>query len=266
MTRITASLLAGVLALGGCAAPGSGSPAPPDELTRELAQTPDPLPPSERADDGRTKGRKGQKDGREKENTPKTGDQGSAETPAGTGRGGGGANDGSGRGGSRDTKPEPSEAEERLLGSAADARGDHGVLGPQYADLDEVSIATRGDSAIATVDFVGTLPARLDEGEVMGVGIDIFRSDAAESDYQLFADGGSDGWFAYLHTPEGFVKYPGSFSIGGSRMVFEVPWSALGGGPKGSFSSFLDWSGPGAVAVSPSSQDFAPDSGTVRLA
>jgi hypothetical protein len=255
-SRITATLLAGVLALGACAAPGSGNPAPSSELTRDLAQTPEPLPPSEQADNGRTKGRKGQKDGKEKENTPKTGDQGSAETPAGTGRGGG-------RGGSRGTKPGPSEAEERVLGSVADARGDHGVLGPQYADLVEVSIATRRESAIATVDFVGTLPARLDEGEVMGVGIDIFRSDVAESDYQLFADGGPDGWFAYLHTPEGFVKYPGTFSIGQNRMLFEVPWQSLGGFNAGRFSSFVDWSGPGTVAVNASSEDIAPDSGRV---
>jgi len=258
MTRITASLLAGLLALGACRAPGSGNPTPSGELTRELAQTPEPLPASEQ-EDGKTKGEKPQRQA-QKERTPKGGGQGAVETPAGSGRDGGG-----GGGGGRDTKPEPSQAELRVLGTAADARGDHGVLGPQYADLVQVNIASRGEAAIATVDFAGTLPAQLQDGEVMGVGLDIYRNGAAESDYQLFADGGSDGWFAYLHTPEGLVKYPGSFSIGGDRMVFEVPWSALGGRPDGSFSSFLDWSGPGAVAVSPASQDFAPDSGTVKF-
>ena len=256
MTRITASLLAGLLALGACRAPGSGNPTPSGELTRELAQTPEPLPASEQ-EDGKTKGEKPQRQA-QKERTPKGGGQGAVETPAGSGRDGGG-------GGGRDTKPEPSQAELRVLGTAADARGDHGVLGPQYADLVQVNIASRGEAAIATVDFAGTLPAQLQDGEVMGVGLDIYRNGAAESDYQLFADGGADGWFAYLHTPEGFVKYPGTFRIGQSSMLFEVPWRSIGGSTGTRFSSFVDWSGSGAVALSPSSEDFAPDSGTVRF-
>jgi hypothetical protein len=138
------------------------------------------------------------------------------------------------------------------------------LLGPNYADLVEVAIASIGDRSVVTVDLGGTIPGRLGEGEVMGVGLDIFHGDTSESAYQLFADGGSDGWYAYLHTPEGIVQYPGTFAIGGGRLEFSVTWSSLGDLRQGRFSAFADWSRDDPV-VNAFSEDLAPDSGTARF-
>jgi hypothetical protein len=101
----------------------------------------------------------------------------------------------------------------------------------------------------------------------MGIGVDLYRTvTQGESDYQLFADGGPDGWFAYLQTPKGFVRYPGSFALSGARLVLTVPWSSLGGRRSGRFSAFVDWTQggrPGTLGGNASSQDLAPEVGTV---
>jgi len=90
--------------------------------------------------------------------------------------------------------------------------------------------------------------------------VDFYLEDTRESGFQLFADGSPEGWFAYLQTPKGFVEYPGSFAIGGSKLVFTAPWSSLDW-PKGKFfNSFADWSRRGDV-VNTSAQDNAPSIG-----
>lgn len=124
-----------------------------------------------------------------------------------------------------------------------------------------MTVIDTGRRARIVVDAGAPFPERLADGEVMGLGVDLFRGAGSESDYQVFADGSSEGWFAYLQTPRGFVSFPGSFLIGGRRMVFEVPWPALGRIRGDNFSAFLDWS-KRAVPLNQSGQDRAPDSGT----
>jgi hypothetical protein len=63
-----------------------------------------------------------------------------------------------------------------------------------------------------------------------------------ESDYQLFADGTPDGWFAYLHSPKGFVRYRGTFELTSDGLRFTVPWSSLDNRTAGTFAAFDDWS------------------------
>ena len=160
--------------------------------------------------------------------------------------------------------PQPSPAGGpafRVVGSASDGPGDAGLQAPGYADLLGVSLAEQGTTAIVTVDLAGTVPQKLANGEVMGIGVDLYLSGGGESDYQLFADGGSEGWFAYLQGPSGFVDYPGAFRLAGTRIVFEVPWSSLGAPTQGSFSSFVDWSQK-ATPINKVGQDQAPNSGT----
>jgi hypothetical protein len=255
--RLTTGLVVAVLVLAGCRAPGSGgaSSTPPGALPQELAQTPEPLPPEhEEEGEGRKKG-----SGKGKDVRP-DGDSGPDEAedspPSSSGRNKGGAK------GEKADPPQPDEL--RSLARSSDARGDQGLLGPNYADLVEVAIASIGDRSVVTVDLGGTIPGRLGEGEVMGVGLDIFHGDTSESAYQLFADGGSDGWYAYLHTPEGIVQYPGTFAIGGGRLEFSVPWNSLGDLRQGRFSAFADWS-RAQPAVNASSEDHSPDSGTARF-
>lgn len=140
----------------------------------------------------------------------------------------------------------------------SDRTGDAFLNGPSYADAVLVRLEDDGTRARVTVAMAGNVPAALGDSEVMGVGVNLYRTAGRESDYQLFADGGDDGWHGYLQTPEGFVAYPGTFEVGSNRLVFTVPWAALGGRRPGSLAAFVDWA-EGAVAVAQSSQDSAPD-------
>lgn len=140
-----------------------------------------------------------------------------------------------------------------------DAADDAGLTTPSRADLAAVEMADDGTSLRVTVSMHGEVPAVLDDGEVMGVGVDLFRSEG-ESDHQLFADGGTDGWRAFLQTPDGFVDYPGRFAVGGRSIVFQLPWSSVGGRAPFEVRAFVDWSRP-QVVVAESGGDRAPERG-----
>lgn len=134
---------------------------------------------------------------------------------------------------------------------------------PPYADFTGMRIEDGGKRARLTVTLAGRVPARLPDGEVVGIGIDVFRANTRESDYQVFLDGGADGWRAFLHTPEGLARFPGTLAVSGRQLISEMPWSSLGGRASGRVSAFADWSAQGAV--NPSSHDILPDAGTRRF-
>lgn len=131
--------------------------------------------------------------------------------------------------------------------------------GPGYADADLLAFDDLGDELRVTVSVVGDVPSTLADSEVMGIGVDFSRSDEAESDYQLFADGGSDGWRAFLQTPEGFVQYPGQFAVGGDLVQFTIPWTSVGGRQTWLLSGFVDWGRPNALGLVERSSDLVPD-------
>ena len=160
--------------------------------------------------------------------------------------------------------PSAAPASARSVGSVSDRTGDAGLQTPAYADLTDTHIIEIGTTARVVVDLAADLPGRLPAGEVMGVGVDLYTGGATESDYQLFADGSSEGWLAYLQGPNGFVRYPGSFLVGGRRMVFELPWSSLGNLRLGRFGAFADWSRR-ATPLNTAGQDHAPDGGTAAF-
>ncbi len=131
----------------------------------------------------------------------------------------------------------------RSLATQSDPGGDAGLDTPPYADLRSVTLAANGTDLRVTVTVDGALPDRTDDGETIGIGVDLYPPQRQrESDYQLFVDGEPDGWFAYLDTPRGFVRYPGTFGLGSSRLVFTVPLSSVGSPRTGRFSAFVDWS------------------------
>jgi hypothetical protein len=154
-------------------------------------------------------------------------------------------------------------ADWRRVAVVADPVGDADGA-PRFADVADVAADDNGAQIRVMVRVHGTLPDRLAEGEVIGVGFDVFRTSGRESDYQLFADGGSEGWFAYLQTPTGFVEYPGSLQVGGDRIVFTVPWDAIGGVAAASFSLFFDYSNDSG-SRSIASADRAPDGDRAAL-
>ena len=155
----------------------------------------------------------------------------------------------------------------RQVGTVSDLRGDQGREGPGYADVLGVLLEDDGTRLRATVRTGGTVPLQPAAGEVLGIGVDLYdRSGEFESDYQLFADGGADGWFAYLATPKGFVRYPGRFVITGDQLVFTVPWSAVGGRRDGWTKAFVDWTreGGGTLGGNATANDRAPLTGSTR--
>lgn len=149
--------------------------------------------------------------------------------------------------------------------ATGDPQGDAGLGAPAYADGRVLVVEDLGTRARVTVKVTSALPATLADQEVMGVGVDFFRSGSTESDYQLFADGGSDGWRAFLQTPDGFVAFPGDFRLSADTIQFEVPWSSLGGPPTGSVRAFVDWGKPTVGGLITRTHDLVPDSGEVRI-
>jgi len=256
-TRLVPILAAGALALAGCRAPGSGPPedAGGGALPQELARRPERLKPEDRpskSEEAADRKREGDGPGKEKPERPGKDPKGPEASPSATPS-------------PAPADPEPDGPEQtRSLSEVSDARDDQGALGPSYADLVAVAVASRGDAALIFVDLAEAVPSRLEAGEVMGIGVDLYTGSSSESTYQLFADGGSDGWHAYLQGPDGFVAYPGSFAIGGRRLAFEVPWRSLGNVREAGFRAFADWSEE-AIALNRSSNDLAPEDGSARF-
>jgi hypothetical protein len=138
------------------------------------------------------------------------------------------------------------------------------VGGPGHADLVEVALADTGSDLRVTVTLGAVAPPSLADGEVIGLGLDLYLGAAMESDYQLFADGGSEGWTGYLQTPKGFIPYPGQLRLSGADVVFEVPWSSLGDLRQATVATFLDWS-RAAVPTNVASRDDAPNVGRITF-
>lgn len=268
--RLAAAALAGAVILSGCALPvGDDAAQAQGGLPRELSDAPAPLEDHElkeledlrvkRLKDGEKAGRK-RKDKSAKNHPSGQGqaDQGGSSDDPATGDNGG---DGGGGGGSADPSPRPPPT--TTLTTVQDPEADSGD-GPRYGDVRTLTLSSSGASAIVAVDFDGRIPETLRQGEVMGIGVDLYSDPDDESDYQLFADGSSEGWFAYLQTPEGFVDYPGEFRLGGRRMVFEVDWSDLGRMQEGYVWAFADWSRR-AQTTNDFSEDLAPDDDSRRF-
>jgi hypothetical protein len=152
----------------------------------------------------------------------------------------------------------------RRVAETADAARDADNGAPVFADLTGVVVEERGDEVRVAIALAGDVPAKLADGEVVGLGFDLFRTGGKESDFQLFLDGGTEGWFAYLQTPTGFVEYPGSLLVGQRQIVFVVPVASIGGPGAVSFSVFLDYSKEQAVRNVVTS-DKAPESGRTAL-
>jgi hypothetical protein len=133
---------------------------------------------------------------------------------------------------------------------------------PAYADLRALAVERIGTTIRVTVEVGATVPASLRAREVVGLGIDFSRQGQPESDVQVFVDGGEVGWRAYLQTTDGFVDYPGTFALGGNRLVFELPADAFPDPIPPIVSAFLDWSTKSPTPATTS--DAMPDEGPLR--
>lgn len=253
--RLFPLLLAAAALVSGCAAAG-GVPERSDTPRRDLAETPASLAPTAPATGGHKPG-KGQTSSSTPDNPGAT-DTTEPGTGASADNGGADKGDGDNVGDPAPTGPF------RTFATMADSRSDAGLGVPAYADLRTVTMASNGADLRVTVSVDGTLPQRVQSNEVMGIGVDLYpQRSQRESDYQLFVDGEPEGWFAYLQTPRGFVRYPGTFALGGNRLVFTVPLSSVGSPAAGRFSAFVDWTRKtDNLTGNKSSNDYAPVLGT----
>lgn len=153
----------------------------------------------------------------------------------------------------------------RTVATASDRRGDHGADGPGYADLVQLRVDRGTRTMRLVVDVGGDLPAVLATAEVEGLGVDLYRGLGLESAYQVFVDGGSDGWRAFFQVGSDFVQFPGTFRLGGGRLELVVSLSAFSAGEPERASAFADWSRR-TDAGARNSEDLLPELGTVTLA
>ena len=158
----------------------------------------------------------------------------------------------------------PAKPAFRAIAGVADPRGDATGQSPSYADIRQLLVESDGKNARVTVAVADDIPDALAAGEVQGIGVDFYRSDDTESDYQLFVDGDDSGWRAFLQTPDGIVQYPGSFGVGGRVFVFELPWSSLGGRKAADVDMFIDWS-KRKSPFNDAGNDRAPQEGRARV-
>jgi hypothetical protein len=136
-----------------------------------------------------------------------------------------------------------------LLRTATDPGADQGA-GPGYADALELTLAEDATHLRIAVRLGGAVPARLAGREVQGIGVDLFRGGGAESDFQVFLDGGDHGWRGFLQTPDGFVRFPGTVTVAGATVTSVLPWASLGGRATADVSAFVDWAdGAGRAGV-----------------
>src|SRR4051794_9866275 len=253
MSRLLTLLIGLAVAATSCAA-GGGSPATSDTPDRGLAGRPTPLVADTDADAGAAVPQPGSTSSR-----PRT-----PSASAGSADGGGSGVSPAARVHATVAAGPARPAPYRGFADLADGTKDAGLGTPAYGDLLSVALADNGTNIRVTVIVAGDLPDRAAADETLGIGVDLYRPGTRrESDYQLFADGEPDGWFAYLQTPRGFVRYPGSFALGGQQLVFTVPWRAVGNLTTGRVSSFVDWSRRSSgVTGNDASNDYAPTLGT----
>lgn len=127
------------------------------------------------------------------------------------------------------------------LVSLTDPSADHGD-GPDYADLAQVSLHEQDGRVRMHVTLARAVPRRLRAREAQAVGIDLFRTSSDHGDFQVLLDGGRGGWRAFLHTPDGYVDFPGLFSVDGRNLRVDLPWDAIGGRDAAEVSAFVEWS------------------------
>lgn len=152
----------------------------------------------------------------------------------------------------------------RTVATSSDPRRDHGAEGPAYADLLTLRVDRGTRTMRFVVDVAGDLPASLATGEVEGIGVDLYRGLGLESAYQVFVDGGSDGWRAFFQRGTEFVAYPGTFRQGGGRLELVVPLDAFTDGAPERASAFADWSRR-TDAGTRNSEDLLPELGSVAI-
>ena len=86
-----------------------------------------------------------------------------------------------------------------------------------------------GEDLRVTFDFAGELPAKMpDERTAMVVSFTL-SGRKKDSAYGFAARADTQGWRMYSGSKGKQTRYPGTFTLDGSRMVMTFPWSYVNG-------------------------------------
>jgi hypothetical protein len=155
-----------------------------------------------------------------------------------------------------DLAPKVADGDDNALARVEDPLDDHGD-GPRYADLVGVIFADGDAGLTVSLLLADVVPGRLRRGEIEDVGVDVFRISPLDtilghrdSDYEIRLDGGAYGWRAFLRIRDGYVEFPGTFTVSGHTLRVVLPWEAIGGRDGAEVEAFVDWSsGVGSLAT-----------------
>jgi hypothetical protein len=127
--------------------------------------------------------------------------------------------------------------------SASDGEGNGDT--PNYAEMTRASVRGTGENVELTVTFAEALPQAMPDGNTfMAVG---FRFEGKREKPYVYADGDRSGWTPGVSSSD---SYPGEFSVSGNKMIFTLPWSALGGAQKFKWYANDSWVKSGLVTTS----------------
>lgn len=147
-----------------------------------------------------------------------------------------------------ESDPGAGKSDAGRMARVEDARGDQGD-GPPYADLATVSFVDSDEGLDMSITLDAVVPGRLARREMEEVGVALFRVSPLDmllgrtaSDYQVRLEGGAYGWRAFLRSRDGYVPFPGTFSVSGRTLRVVLPWEAVGGRRRAEAETFVDWS------------------------
>lgn len=171
----------------------------------------------------------------------------SSSGPNGSGSDKGDDRSGGGDGGPGGDGPKHEKDPSRGYAARGDADSDaesHGDV-PLYAEITRATVEGLGQNVRLTMTFAANVPQAMpDNNTFFNAG---FRFDGPEDDDPyVYADADDQGWKP--STKSG--NYPGSFSVTGPKIVFELPWSALGGARSFKWYGNDSWVNSGLVTTS----------------
>lgn len=149
--------------------------------------------------------------------------------------------------------------------SVVDAMGDAEGQGqvPAWVDLTGGMLVDSGPALKAMASFAAALPARMPDNRTVATnGIQLLLPKDKKA--YLYAEGGPQGWKAYLVRNKTSALPPGAFSLNGTEMHWSVPWAELGNPTRIDWGLHLSWTRTTLLKVD-YAFDSAPDSGMERL-
>ncbi|MFN2587664.1 MAG: hypothetical protein ABR613_06070 [Actinomycetota bacterium] len=117
-----------------------------------------------------------------------------------------------------------------VLVTEPDPDAEKSGLPPDFADILSTLVEGSPKSFRVTITFRGELPERMPDDKTYMVAGVALAGDKRHDGYAFGAQADADGWTPYGGSKDGGAAgYPGTFSLQGAKLVFTVPWSAVGG-------------------------------------